>query len=104
MACTQTKLMLMMLLQVFEEPVTDDIAADYSSIIHEPICFADIQDEAKHFNFKASCDVRDAFVLLFANCMSYNAPSDAVSKLAVSLAEAVQYIWERVVTDIPSQS
>ena len=57
---------------LFLNPVTDDIAPNYTSVIQKPICIRDIEDKAMNDEYRSFEEYRDDVLLMFQNCIIYN--------------------------------
>lgn len=82
--------------------MTDDIAPGYTDIIDKPLSFSCIEKRARKLAYPSASAVRDAFLLVFANCMTYNAPDVSYSIQAVTLGEAVMTVWHRFIHELGS--
>jgi Bromodomain len=90
---------LLFTLQVFEEPVTDELAPRYSQIIKMPMCFSSIEHALHSSAYADAAQFRDALILVFANCMTYNNQTTLYYTLAQSLASEMRTLWEKSATE-----
>jgi Bromodomain len=81
--------------QVYEEPVTDDVAPRYTEIIKMPTCFTTIEEALHSSAYADAAQFRDALILVFANCMSYNNQTTLYYALAQSLASEMRNLWQQ---------
>lgn len=84
----------------FQEPVTDDIAPDYASVIKEPMDFARIKDKLHKDMYpkglKGLEAVRKDVTLMFRNCMVYNPESTEYHQEAKRLLRHAEAAFNRL--------
>jgi len=84
----------------FQEPVTDDIAPDYASVIKEPMDFAKIKDKLQKGVYpkglKGLESVRKDVTLMFQNCMVYNPESTEYHQEAKRLIRHSEAAFNRL--------
>ncbi len=56
----------------FLNPVTDDIAPGYSSLIKQPICLSEIEKKAIDLQYSSLSKFEKDVQLMFSNCIRYN--------------------------------
>ena len=59
---------------IFAEPVTDDIAPGYSSLISIPMDLATIATKIEMGQYSSVSEFKSDFILMCNNAMTYNAP------------------------------
>eukprot|EP01127_Copromyxa_protea_P013176 TRINITY_DN3517_c0_g1_i1.p1 TRINITY_DN3517_c0_g1~~TRINITY_DN3517_c0_g1_i1.p1 ORF type:complete len:367 (-),score=70.61 TRINITY_DN3517_c0_g1_i1:870-1970(-) len=72
----------------FRNPVTDDIAPGYSSVVSHPMCFEDMKAKCES-TYKTISDVEHDFLLICTNCTTYNTPDTIFYKEAKKMQREV---------------
>eukprot|EP00804_Cyclotella_cryptica_P029472 CCRYP_011281-RE/>CCRYP_011281-RE protein AED:0.21 eAED:0.21 QI:965/1/1/1/0.88/0.84/19/194/1883 len=58
--------------KVFHDPVTDDMAPEYSRIINKPICLSTMEEKVMRFEYKTIDEFTADSMQMFSNCIKYN--------------------------------
>ena len=80
--------------------MTDEIAPDYSSTVLTPMCFQQIEQALQTGHYDSAAQFRDALLLVFANCMTYNITDAVIFKLAAALCKEMRDVWAQSVSSM----
>lgn len=64
------------------DPVTEDIAPQYFSIIHHPMDFKTMKKKLKDGKYDSVEELQEDFQLICNNCMTYNPASTSYAREA----------------------
>lgn len=78
---------------VFEKPVTDDIAPNYSKLIKEPKCFQDIAENIYGSDYTEK-QFKNDLALIANNCLEYNTNNTWFINAALELNKVVAKLLE----------
>lgn len=73
----------------FQDPVTDEIAPGYSTIIKTPMCFSDIKAKCDNLQYSSIDELMTDFHLICDNCMTFNGPDTVYWKEAKKMQREV---------------
>lgn len=81
---------------VFENPVTNEIAPNYSKIISKPKCFKDVEESIYGTDY-TKVDFKNDMELIVNNCLTYNVNNDYFLDIAKRLDKEVKELLEKEV-------
>lgn len=89
--------------QIFEDPVTEDIAPEYFSMVSHPICFKDVERKVREMDYNTVHDLERDIEQMVANCYTYNGEQSSFStegrKVEKKLKTLMRKAREREVAD-----
>lgn len=74
--------------EIFNEPVTEDIAPGYSEIIDSPMDFSLMEKKLETLSYTCLEDLEKDFNLMIDNCKRYNAPGTKFYNYAIKVKRA----------------
>lgn len=74
----------------FKDPVTDEIAPGYSTIITTPMCFNNMKQKCDQMQYSTIEDLAHDFNLICSNCMTFNLPDTIYWKEAKKMQREVR--------------
>ena len=81
---------------IFAEPVTDEIAPGYSTLIKYPMDLTTMATKLSNHAYSSVDEFRSDFVLMCKNAMTYNAPETVYFSFAKNMMEDGVKVIERV--------
>ena len=82
--------------EIFSNPVTEEEAPGYFSVISEPMDLSLMAEKVERFEYMNLDEVKSDFEQIFINCFTYNTEDSYVSELGHELKKAGDKILEEV--------
>lgn len=81
--------------EIFQVPVTDDEAPDYSTIIKNPMDLSTMQQKVFKLEYTSLEDMEADFILMINNCLTYNKKSTVYHKSAHKMKDDGERIFDQ---------